>query len=160
MRLILLAGTLLVLAAMALGYRSLVAPPPPNRMEDLREQLRVLREEAEACEASLERENEIFQAYDGEVNVLRARVAELEALHPDGVPADSYAVYLAVLDRYNDAVPGWTERADGVRAAWERCRERVDAHNLLADSIRLLLEAEGILVPTRIPAPEPRGSIR
>jgi hypothetical protein len=62
-------------------------------------------------------------------------------MDPRGVPADSYEAYLETFDAYNDAVPGWSERADTLQAQWRRCRDVTEVHNQLADSLRQLMAA-------------------
>jgi len=142
----------LTLAAMAAVVIQLLAPPSPREeIEAARETLRELRTQAEACRAGIRQGEVEFRDYEGEVTALRARIRDLESLHPDGVPGDSYAVYLELVNSFNLAVPDWSEKVDTLQAGWSSCRDVVEAHNAMADSLQRLLDAEGIAVPTRVP---------
>lgn len=118
-----------------------------REVETLREELRVLRSAADSCQVALAQEEMMFRDYDRRVDSLREEVSDYESLHPDGVPADTYPVYLETFERYNRAVPAWRMQVDSLQAHWEACRERVDAHNVHADSLRLRLEALGLKGP-------------
>lgn len=110
------------------------------RIEALREEVRSRRAAVDSCRLAVSREEMGFQEFDRRVDSLRQRVDGYEAMAPDGVPADSYGVYMEAFERYNRAVPDWTARADTLRAHWGACREATRAHNVLADSLRRLLE--------------------
>jgi hypothetical protein len=60
------------------------------------------------------------------------------------VAAEGYDDYLATFDRYNATVAEWDEQAEDLREREGACRELVERHNLLADSLRRVLEANGI----------------
>jgi len=143
----------LTLAAMGVVAYQLFAPPSPREhIESTRDTLRDLRAQAQACRAGLRQGEVDFRDYEGEITALRARIRDLESLHPDGVPGDSYVVYLELVNNFNLAVPDWSEKVDTLQAGWASCREVVEAHNVMADSLQRLLEAEGVAVPTRVPA--------
>ena len=153
---------LVVLTLAALGAMTvqIVGPPSTRKtIESARDSLRVLRSEAEACRAGIRQGEVEFRDYEGEVAALRERIRNLESLHPDGVPGDSYAVYLEVVNSFNLAVPDWSERVDTLQAGWSTCREVVEAHNVMADSLQRLLDAEGITLPSRVP-PSGGGEFR
>lgn len=115
----------------------------PARRQDaitpLVDSLEVLRGLADSCRTELDQGTAGFDDYDRRLDSLRTRVRDLEALDPRGVPADSYEVYLQVFEEYNDSVPGWTHRADSLRARWTHCRDLAETHNELADSVHDLL---------------------
>lgn len=139
------AGALIVAA----GTWSLVDEWRTRReLEGLREGLRGLRAAADSCQIAVAQEEILFREYDRRVDSLRASVSDYENLHPEGVPADTYEVYLETFDRYNDAVPAWRMQVDSLRAHWEACREVVDAHNAAADSLRLRLEELELMDPS------------
>jgi len=141
----------LTLAAVgAVGFQLLAPPSPREHIEAARETLRDLRAQAQTCRATIRQGEVEFRDYEGEVNALRARIRDLESLHPDGVPGDSYAVYLELVNTFNLAVPDWSEKVDTLQAGWSSCRDIVEAHNVMADSLQRLLDAEGIAVPTRV----------
>lgn len=101
-----------------------------------------------------------FRAYDSRVDSLRSRVEELESLHPEGVPADSFDIYLEAFDDYNEAVEGWEGRVDALREERTECVEIVERHNQLSDSLRGILEGLGQVQPvdTTIEV-EPEGDL-
>lgn len=105
----------------------------------LRDTLHVLRSAADSCRSEIDESASRLQAFDARLDSLRSRVREYEAIDPRGVPADSYEVYLEAFDRYNESVPGWSERADTLRERWARCTDLTQTHNALADSLRQLL---------------------
>lgn len=127
------------LLAAAFAWELYSLRQPPDIITPLREELRVLRAAADSCRNALDADQMRFDAYDETVDSMQARVRSLEGIDPRGVPADSYDVYLGAFDRYNESVEGWTERADTVRARWERCRVATEEHNVLADSLRRIL---------------------
>ena len=143
MRRPLAALTLAALVVMVglVAWRALGDGRERREIEDLRSELRLLRTASDSCQVALAQEEMLFRDHDRRVDSLRAAVSEYESLHPEGVPADTYPGYLETFEAYNRAVPAWTMQVDSLQAHWEACRERVDAHNALADSLRLRLEA-------------------
>jgi len=120
---------------------------PRRRASQLQESLRARRLDADACRRGLITAEANFQEYDDRVDSLRNRVDGYESLHPDGVPADSFEVYLEVFDRYNEAVEGWQDRAEALRREREECVEIVETHNELSDSLRDVMVEIGELEP-------------
>ena len=112
-----------------------------ERLEAMREELRVRRAVVDSCRVAVSREEMGFQEYDRRVDSLRRRVDRYESMDPGGVPADSYRVYMDAFESYNRAVPDWTARADTLQAHWSSCREAIRVHNVLADSLRRSLDA-------------------
>lgn len=110
------------------------------RLSRLRQEIRAARVEADSCMAVLRSEDARFQAFDRRVDSLRESVRTYESMDTAGVPAEEYERYLDAFDAYNEAVPVWRERADSLRARSARCRTLVEHHNLLADSLRPLIE--------------------
>lgn len=136
------AGLVLVAGGVSVAMR------PPSRQEWLREmrgELRALRDSAEACSAALAEDQAGFKAYEARVDSMRRRIAGLEDIVPDGVPADSYPAYLAAVDSFNAAVPDWRPTADSLAARRQACEARIEAHRMLADSVRALADALGLL---------------
>lgn len=112
------------------------------RIEAMAERLGDLRESTERCRAQLAREEAAFQRYDRSLDSLRQRVDAY--VSRDGrVPDEEYDAYMEVFDRYNEAVPRWETRADSLRVTEVRCRERIELHNALADSLRGEMERMG-----------------
>lgn len=157
---LLFVGVLTLLAGGAVAFQILGPPSPREQIDEARATLRELRAEAESCRTGVREEEAAFRRYEGEVSALRDRIRALESLHPEGVPGDSYQVYLETVNNFNLAVPDWDGRADTLQAGWETCRSAVEAHNRMADSVLQMLETEGLTIPTRIPAadfPRPRA---
>lgn len=109
------------------------------RIEAMAERLRDLRESTERCRAQLAREEAAFQRYDQSLDSLRERVDGYVS-REGRVPDEEYDAYLETFDRYNEAVPEWETRADSLRVTEARCRERIETHNALADSLRREME--------------------
>jgi DNA repair ATPase RecN len=130
--LILIAATTVVLQVGRSGEREEPLAP-------LRDTLRVLRTTVESCQDSLTWNTSRLQADRERLDSLRARVRALEAMDPRGVPADSYATYLEIFDRYNDSVDSWTAEADTLDRKWTRCRDLTETHNELTDSLHRAL---------------------
>lgn len=145
-------GALVVLAG---GWTLLEERRTRDELEGLRSELRALRAAADSCQVAVAQEEMLFRDYDRRVDSLRAEVTDYESLHPEGVPADTYSVYLETFDRYNDAVPAWRMQVESLRAHWEACRETVDAHNRHADSLRLRLEQLEMIDPPGADATPP-----
>lgn len=121
---------------------------PRQRAREVRESLQEERRNAEACRMGLVTAEATFREYDERVDSLRTRVGELEALHPDGVPADSFDIYLEAFDAYNGAVEEWDARVDDLEEERNACVEIVERHNALSDSLRGILEELGEIDPS------------
>lgn len=127
--------------------------------EEARGEVRELRAELDLCMERLEALETRFAARQQAAEDLRSRIDYLEGLHPDGVPADSYAAYLETVDEFNAEVSGWDEESGQLQDKARRCRGLVEAHNERADELfRLLVEAgmweEGWERPGAEAAPE------
>ena len=85
------------------------------------------------------------------VGAMRARVDSFEALDPRGVPEDQYEAYMESFDNYNDSVAAWEERAGRLRTSEVACRTTIEDHNRLSDSLRAVLDAEGLLPADSVP---------
>jgi hypothetical protein len=114
----------------------------PGAIAEMRAEVAGLRAEADSCRAALGVGQQELLSYNEQLDSLRARVREMEALHPRGVPADSYPVYMGVFEQYNDSVAGWDDRVDGLRSERERCIAITERHNVALDSLRRLLAAQ------------------
>jgi hypothetical protein len=128
-------AVLLLLAVVAL-VRVARALREPSAFTVLRDSVAVLRAAADSCRGAIGEGEARLQEYHQRLDTMRARVRGLEALHPRGVPADSYAVYMAAFETYNDSAAGWQERVDTLRAQLARCRAVTETHNTAADSLR------------------------
>lgn len=141
-----------VAAASVLAWTAIRYVEPRRHARAVRDQVRQARRAVDSCRMEMSQEEAEFRAYDDRVDSLRVRVRGYEALHPDGVPADSFGAYLEVFDEYNEAVPRWEARADSLRTRWRACRALADEHNVLVDSLRGLLVEMGEL-PDSVPDP-------
>ena len=130
-----------VIVVRALAARG---PSPKEQLEPLRASLHDLRVQLESCRVDAAGDEGDFRTHSDAADSLAIRLKQLESLHVDGVPADSYPVYLDVFREYDDAVSGWDQKAEAAREAWEECRDLTENHNLLADSLRASLVEMGM----------------
>ena len=135
---------LLTLPVMVVRAVSARRTNPNEQLEPLRQSLHSLRTQLDSCRVDASDEEEAFRLHSDAADSLGARLRDLEGLHPEGVPADSYPVYLDVFREYNDAVSGWDAKAENAQQAWQECRELTEEHNRLADSLRLRLVDLGL----------------
>lgn len=116
-------------------------------IEALRGQVLEARVEADRCTSDLALAESVFRQKNAEVDSLRRAVEAAERPLPGGgrgVDAEGYDDYLVTFDRYNAAVREWETQAGEIREREGACREFVERHNLLADSLRRVLEENGI----------------
>lgn len=130
--------TLLAVAALAGGItlvRWLSLPPEDTRLTALLADAERLRDDADACAGALAVEETRFREFDREVDSLRAALREYETAGVRRtVPADQYDDYMALFERYNEAVPHWHARADSLREQWARCRGVAEEHNNVVEA--------------------------
>jgi hypothetical protein len=118
-----------------------------REIEALYDEVRAARFEAETCRMELGRREAAFRRLDQRVDSLRDEVRRFEALDRRGVPRARYEAYLREVALYNRSVEAWESRVEMLRTAEEACRASVHHHNLLTDSLRSRLEAEGLASP-------------
>lgn len=111
-----------------------------REMELLREDLLHARFSVDSCKMYLAQEEQRFLMFDEFVDSLHTQLRSFEDPSQGGVPEAQYPEYLKVFDRYNDSVAVWEGRADALQASEAVCREIVEGHNALGDSIRRRLE--------------------
>lgn len=133
---LIIAGVVLVAAAGVLTLGRTLRHP--SAVAEMRAEVADLRSAADACRAELEESHEALLRYNVRLDSMRGRVRELEGLHPRGVPADSYPVYIELFRSYNDSAGMWSGRVDSLQADLEACRTRADAYNAALDSLRAL----------------------
>jgi predicted nucleic acid-binding Zn-ribbon protein len=112
----------------------------PGALADMRSTVAELRAAADSCRIALDQQHGELLGYNERLTQMRERVRDLEGLHPRGVPADSYRIYMELFDSYNDSAGQWQGRVDELQAELEACRETADAHNAALDSLRALLQ--------------------
>ena len=133
-----------IVVVVVVAFRGLRALRPGDPHEPLRDTIAVLRTQADSCRVDVNGGAARLRAYDRRLDSMRARVRELEALDRRGVPADSYAVYMAAFTAYNDSASAWPPLEQAVRDLEAACRAVAEHHNVLTDSLRrLVLPAEG-----------------
>lgn len=133
--------------AMVAGVLNIRDNQRTNReFEALRREIALARMAADSCRGSLMLLEADFQSFGESVDSLRTEVRGLEALDPRGVPEARYDEYMERFHAYNDSVSAWDARVDSLRAAEAACRVLVERHNLLSDSLRRRLVAEGVEV--------------
>jgi hypothetical protein len=111
----------------------------PGALAEMRGTVATLRAAADSCRAGFDEQQAQLLAYNERLQTMRERVRDLEGLHPRGVPADSYGVYIELFQSYNDSAGQWEARVAAVRAELETCRGKADAHNVALDSLRVLI---------------------
>lgn len=133
----------LVVAAIVVGsalvFRGVRARWLSDPHAPLRDSIAVLRARADSCRSDVDGRAAQLRAYDRRLDSMRARVRELESLPRRGVPIDSYSVYMATFNAYNDSAAAWPPLEDTVRVLDARCRTLAEHHNTLADSLRQLI---------------------
>lgn len=117
---------------------------PMAQAETIRDDLRVIRARLDTCLAAQDRMETRFRSLTRRTERLRERVDAFEAMDPDGVPATHYDEYLDLVDEYNESIPEWERKANGLRQYASGCRELVEFHNSWADSLRQTLAEAGV----------------
>jgi hypothetical protein len=134
------AAALVVIAAVA-GGPILERNRRAGEMQELRSALDQSRMSADSCKLALAMEQEDFLQFDRTVDSLRTEMESYEDPEQGGVPQETYTEYLRSFEDYNESVEDWQALADTLQARDARCREIVEAHNALGDSIRRIQEA-------------------
>ena len=134
----------LALAAMA-AYDFVRPAAPEEQLQVLRQELAKQRSAADSCRVALEREESALRARDTRLDSLKERIDQYELLHPSGVPADSYQLYIEAFNEYNYGIPNRNAAAEKLQALWLTCREMALKHNATADSARKLAGELGLI---------------
>lgn len=115
-----------------------------EHMEQLREELYRARVSSDRCRNSLAASEASLQNLTATIDSLRSRVRSYETLGGGGVPANRYEEYLLIFNSYNDSVAAWEVRSQRLLTAEASCRDVIEEHNALSDSIQALLRGAGI----------------
>jgi predicted nucleic acid-binding Zn-ribbon protein len=134
------AGSLVVTGAMRLVERQRTA----NEISRLRDDLYRARASSDRCRNALANSESALRQLSLTIDSLRSRVDSFEAIDGRGVPANRYDEYLELFDSYNDSVTVWEARERRLRESEASCRETIESHNALSDSLQRVLEEEGI----------------
>jgi DNA mismatch repair ATPase MutS len=118
-----------------------------REIRSLRDTLYASRVAADSCRWSLATQERRLQRFTAFVDSLRGEVRDFEAMDARGVPEERYDEYLEHFEAYNDSVSSWEARAETLRVNELGCRELVESHNALTDSLRRRIEVEGITEP-------------
>jgi len=110
----------------------------------LREELYRARVASDRCRSSLMTSESSLLTLTGVIDSMRSRVDSFEALGRGRVPRDRYDEYLGVFEAYNDSVAAWETRSERLRAAEASCRETIEYHNAVSDSIQAVLREAGV----------------
>jgi chromosome segregation ATPase len=129
------------------GQRILERQRTTQEVNRLREELYRARVGADRCRSSLASSETSLRALSATIDSLRERVDGYETGEGDarGVPAAQYGDYLETFESYNDSVASWEARERRLRSAEASCREAIEAHNALSDSLQQLLRDAGIV---------------
>jgi chromosome segregation ATPase len=138
-------GVIAVAVLLVTGARRILERQRTTReVNRLREELYRARAGADRCRASLLNSESSIRDLSAAIDSLRDRVDDFETGEGGtrSVPAERYQEYLETFERYNDSVAVWESREQRLRAAEASCRETIETHNALSDSLqRVLLEA-------------------
>ncbi len=145
-----IAATALVIMAVVDYLRPI---PPEVQLRALRSQLTLQRAAADSCRAALEEEEARLRASDARFDSLKAMIDYYEGLDPRGVPADSYDIYIAIFNDYNNAIPAREAAGDTLRVHEQVCHAIIESHNLIADSALDLARELGVLRDTSTTEP-------
>lgn len=130
-----------VLAAALLGGPLLERNRRIAELQTLRAELDSARYAVDSCRSALGLEEARFRRFDRLVDSLKTVVDSFDDPAQGGVPQARYPEYLESFHAYNDSVSLWSERADTLRAHEASCRDLVEGHNALADSIARVRDA-------------------
>jgi hypothetical protein len=115
-----------------------------QEIEELRDELYRARVSSDRCRSSLATSEASLRDLTRRIAVMRSQVDSFEALGGGRVPAEQYDTYLGVFDTYNDSVAAWEIRSERLLNAEVACREVIEEHNAISDSIQYRLQDAGI----------------
>ncbi|UCC84561.1 MAG: hypothetical protein JSW46_06440 [Gemmatimonadota bacterium] len=127
--------------------------PPDVQLRALRSQLSTARGAADSCQAALNEEEARLRTSDAHFDSLKSMIDYYEGLDSRGVPADSYDIYIAIFNDYNDAIPAREAAGDTLRAHEKACHAIIERHNVIADSAMALARELGVLRDTSTTEP-------
>lgn len=134
------AGTLVVL-----GTRRFVESQRISaEVNRLRDDLYRARVASDRCRSSLVTSESSLLTLTATVDSLRSRIDSFEALGNGRVPANRYDEYLTIFESYNDSVAAWETRSERLRTAEASCRDVIEGHNAISDSIQRVLAEAGL----------------
>ena len=110
-----------------------------QRLEMLRDSISTLRSKAELCQAAVTDQAASFKDFDAGVDSLRTEARAFESEEQGRVPAAEYEAYLDAVRTYNRSVLAWRGQAAELESRSEECRALFVRHNVLVDSLRLML---------------------
>jgi hypothetical protein len=114
----------------------------PTAIAEQRAVVQELRAATDSCHTALAATQGELLAYSEWLDSVRGRVRDMEGLHPRGVPADSYRVYIEKFHTYNDSAAVWEERVAELQQERDECAATTTAHNAAIDSLRVLLQQQ------------------
>ena len=115
-----------------------------ERIGQLRDELYRARVASDRCRSSLQTSEAAFRDLGITIDSLRQVIDSFETLDRRGVPAEQYPEYLETFDSYNDSVSVWEGRERRLRAADVACRETIQGHNAISDTLQAVLIEAGI----------------
>ena len=139
-----IAATLLLVTG---GQRIVERQRTTREVNRLREELYRARAGADRCRASLLNSESSIRELSAAIDDLRDQVDEFESGEGGArsVPAAQYEEYLETFERYNDSVAVWESREQRLRATEASCRETIETHNALSDSLQRVLQEAGVV---------------
>ena len=115
-----------------------------DQISQLRDELYRARVASDRCRSSLQTSEAALLDLGIAIDSLRNSVDSFEALDRRGVPVEQYPEYLEIFDSYNDSVSVWDDRERRLRLAETRCRETIQGHNAISDTLQAVLSEAGI----------------
>ncbi len=139
--------------------RASQARTPVAIATEMRDELRAVRTQLDACLLTQDRVELRFQALARETRGLRDELDFLEGLDARGVPSERYERYLELVAAFNASIPEWERQAIDLRLQEARCRTLIGVHNEQVEALRIFLVEHGIwdeswLLPETIVEPE------
>jgi hypothetical protein len=127
------------------GMRAIIERRDTAReIQGLRNRMYEARLAADSCRSSLALEEGRLLHFDEMLDSMRSEVRSFEELDARGVPQEQYSDYMASFESYNDSAATWDARAEQLRRHEAECREIVEGHNVVGDSLRARIrEANG-----------------
>ena len=143
---VVLGGIALAVGAMAVSgsMRLVERQKTAAEINALRQELYRARVGSDRCRSSLTNSEASLRQLGLTIDSMRMRVDSFENMDDRGVPAGRYDEYLELFDSYNDSVAVWDTRERRLRTAETSCRETIEEHNALTDSLQRVLQDAGI----------------
>ncbi|HCK59850.1 MAG TPA: hypothetical protein DHW11_01420 [Gemmatimonadetes bacterium] len=116
-----------------------------NQINALRNAVNRSRITADRCREGLQTSQGALLELGIVIDSLKGVIERYETIPARGASAINYQTYRLVLEEHNDSVGIWEGREQRLRTAEQACREAINDHNELADSLQHVLSEAGII---------------